>query len=520
MAHPPTMLPPMSTPSPTQQAEAYWVRAHEQVRRGDFAGAVRDLAACFKLLQSVNDPRLPEVHRRWTEVHQMALEDQASGKPSTAAAPAPSPSIEAEAEAAANAGNLQEAIALYEKALAARPENELVSERLSELKNARPRAAELGAEPVAPAVVVEEVPSIVIADDLRSANDDSAGSDVGVAVEPMVEAPAIPTEPIADDSADDSPDQSSAVIAVEPMVEAPAIPTEPIADDSAADAAHSATDSGANDSNAVIAVEPMVEAPAIPIEPIADDSAADGAHADEFGDLSDVDTSARAGQAPAGLMMADGNLRDARGEGAADDNGNTGGGLGDNEDFAVQDDDDAHDASENSVGDDIHSRATVIPGPAAGTVDVVANDDDEMYTRSTDELRVADVRAAEAEAFRTPSPDASVAPPMHADDAPVGMQSLDVDIDMGDSVSADEADELPIAVDDVMEVDEDMQFEELPSLPPQAAADGAADGADDDSSVARPASSGDALSDDPVELLNTLLARVAANRRPANDRAA
>ncbi len=139
-----TPEPPPEEPTPQQQAEALWLRAHESVRRGDFAAAVRDLAACFKLLQALRDPRLAEVHRRWGEVHKMALEEQAQGRAQAAAPSQKAPTLEAEAEAAANAGNLEEAIALYEKALALRPDNELVAERLQELKNARPRAQELG----------------------------------------------------------------------------------------------------------------------------------------------------------------------------------------------------------------------------------------------------------------------------------------------------------------------------------------------------------------------------------------
>ena len=135
------MLPPMTTT--TQQAEQLWVTAHEHVRRGDFASATRDLAACFAILQEHNDPRLAEVHRRWTEVHQLAVEEAAQGKSAPAAATQQAPNLEAEAEAAVNAGDLDGAIALYERALAQRPDNELIAERLIELRNARPRVAEL-----------------------------------------------------------------------------------------------------------------------------------------------------------------------------------------------------------------------------------------------------------------------------------------------------------------------------------------------------------------------------------------
>lgn len=140
-------------------AEQLWSRAHEQVKRGDFASAVRDLAQCFQMLQAAKDPRVYEVHKRWTEVHQMYLEDgQRQSQPPAEKAP----SVEAEAEAAANAGDLDRAIALYGEA----GQTELVKERVAELNQAKKRAAELSGKP-APAeddwseVSVENTPSPV-----------------------------------------------------------------------------------------------------------------------------------------------------------------------------------------------------------------------------------------------------------------------------------------------------------------------------------------------------------------------
>lgn len=124
----------------TLTVEELWQRAHELVRRGDFANAVRDLSLCYQALQERQDPRLYEVHKRWTEVHQMYLEDGARvSEPQATAAL----SVEAEAESAANAGNLEGAIELYERAAQQSPGNELVRERLGELRAARARAAEL-----------------------------------------------------------------------------------------------------------------------------------------------------------------------------------------------------------------------------------------------------------------------------------------------------------------------------------------------------------------------------------------
>src|SRR5687767_3694905 len=115
--------------------ESLWSRAHEHVKRGEFANAVRDLAACFQMLQAANDPRVYEVHKRWTEVHRMYLED-GQRQAAAPAAQQQATSVQAEAEAAANAGDLDKAIALYTKASQQAPQNELVRERVQELTQA------------------------------------------------------------------------------------------------------------------------------------------------------------------------------------------------------------------------------------------------------------------------------------------------------------------------------------------------------------------------------------------------
>lgn len=127
--------------SDVARAEQLWTRAHEHVKRGEFAQAVRDLSESFQLLQAANDPRLYEVHRRWTEVHQMYVEDGAREQPRSQTEA--NPGIEAEAEAAANSGDLERAISLYEQIVSARPDHDLARERLQELLQARARAHDL-----------------------------------------------------------------------------------------------------------------------------------------------------------------------------------------------------------------------------------------------------------------------------------------------------------------------------------------------------------------------------------------
>jgi Tetratricopeptide repeat len=132
--------PPAPPPGPTTtQAERLWLLAHDHVRRGEFAQAVRQLAQCYAMLQALGDPRLYEVHRRWTEVHKMYLEEGA--RPTKVAVVATS--TQAQAEAAANAGELDKAIRLYDEARVAQPNNELIVERLAELRSAQQQAQDL-----------------------------------------------------------------------------------------------------------------------------------------------------------------------------------------------------------------------------------------------------------------------------------------------------------------------------------------------------------------------------------------
>jgi tetratricopeptide (TPR) repeat protein len=149
--------------SDAKTAEGLWARAHDHVKRGDFANAVRDLAQCFQILQALQDPRVYEVHKRWTEVHRMYMED-GQKKPEPVVNKAPS--IEAEAETAANAGDLDKAIELYRQAIQQNPENELIAERLLELTQAKARADDLvhAKAPAKPAVAEDDWSDISVED--------------------------------------------------------------------------------------------------------------------------------------------------------------------------------------------------------------------------------------------------------------------------------------------------------------------------------------------------------------------
>ena len=156
--------------------ETLWNRAHDHVRRGDFASAVRDLAQCFQLLQAAGDPRVYEVHKRWTEVHKLYMEDgQRQVVPKE---PEKAPSIEAEAEAAANAGDLDKAISLYREAVQQSPDNELIQERLLELTQARARADDLTTGKAATATAAAAAPDIAVDVAIDVGMSDFAAGDV------------------------------------------------------------------------------------------------------------------------------------------------------------------------------------------------------------------------------------------------------------------------------------------------------------------------------------------------------
>jgi hypothetical protein len=173
-------------------------------------------------------------------------------------------------------------------------------------------------------------------------------------------------------------------------------------------------------------------------------------------------------------------------------------------------------------GPDIHSAATLVPAFPQAEVDVgsglvVANDDGAAPLELETERRPVEVGGPTGgqlvERDLPPGPgielaleqttqavSIGVAPLMAADDAPVGMPSLDVQIDMGDMVSADVADNLPVAADDLVLVGDDGVVDEAASQPSGSVA------AESDH---------DALPEDPLALLQTLLTRVQANRRAA-----
>jgi colicin import membrane protein len=179
--------------SDAKAAEKLWLEAHEHVKNGNLAQGVRDLAKCYEMLKALKDPRLPQVHRRWVEVHklyqarkqqQQAQQQQAAAQQAEQQAAAQAQaaaeaqaqaaaqarqqaaaneaiqvearaqadaamSLEEHAETAANAGDLDKAVALYERIVTEQPTNELARERLAELRAASGRAAEMsgGARP-------------------------------------------------------------------------------------------------------------------------------------------------------------------------------------------------------------------------------------------------------------------------------------------------------------------------------------------------------------------------------------
>ena len=457
----------MTTPTPTQQAEALWIRAHEHVRRGEFAPAVRSLAACFKILQQLGDPRLPEVHRRWTEVHALALEDVAHQKAAAAKTTSASQTttLEAEAEAAANSGDLERAIALLERALSERPDNELVRERLSELKNARSRARELGAT--------------------VKTDDDAAAAEAARR--------AAADEEVARRAADEEAARRAA------EEEAARRAEEEEAARRAAEEARLADEARRLEEERAEAARMAAIADAARVA----DLEATHLAAAEAARLAAIADAAIASAAPA-------HLDDSEAAQLA----------------AIADDAIDVDLASGPVavapGPDIHSATTLVPAFPQAEVDVgsglvIANDDGAPSLELETERRPVEVGGPTGgeivERDLPPGPGIEleldhsaqgatigVAPLMAADDAPIGMPSLDVQIDMGDMVSAAVADNLPVAADDLVLVGDDGLVEEAAS---QA------------SGLITAERDHDALPEDPLALLQTLLTRIQANRRAA-----
>ena len=534
------MLPPMTTT--TQQAEQLWVTAHEHVRRGDFASATRDLAACFAILQEHNDPRLAEVHRRWTEVHQLAVEEAAQGKSAPAAATQQAPNLEAEAEAAVNAGDLDGAIALYERALAQRPDNELIAERLIELRNARPRVAEL----------------------TSSSSSSSSSSRDAVATidleDPQVSEPAttivrdeaverrIAVEPIVDDEVGDIGDIHEAVTLVpqrpasemrvpqwgedllSTTAEAPITGQDPRWNTVDAPAVVDDVDPFADFDDDLPAITGTAEpesAPRSPPEPepsietaleqvAGDDSRWDAASTSSIEPATATDPFADLGESlsatPSIVPAAEPSIAPAT---ATDPFADPGAPVSATPSISP--------AAEQITGDDPRWGASATPSTSAAA-EQITGDDPRWATPSTPSFEPAAEQVSGDDprwgAPSTPSfePAAeqvsgddprwgapstpTTAPLMAAEDAPVGMPSLDISIDMGASVSGAEADELPVEIDDLDMIEDDVvDAAPVSSLP--AAAVVAVTGDDDE------------LPSDPTAMLEALLLRVRNNRRAA-----
>jgi hypothetical protein len=582
----------MTTPT-TQQAEALWVTAHEHVRRGDFASATRDLAQCFAILQANNDPRLPEVHRRWTEVHQLAVEEAAQGRAAVAQPAQTAVSLEAEAEAAANAGNLEEAISLYERALAQRPDNELVAERLTELKNARPRAAALTS--TAPVGAIDEealAASIDLANDLGEDSSSVVGGTLTAAFEPEPEpvdtldetiefvpsaalreddfgdvVPAIvraeaaerdaaPTPTILRDEAversivveqivDDEPEPEPepepeafvAAIVRDEAVER-SIVVEPIVDDEPEPEAFVAAIVRDEAVERSIVVEPIADAIAERTLSLTDDVKEPDIHdavtlvphrREAIANEAAAKTTAKMYLEDVGApskITASMYLEDVPAWGAS-----TAAEAADDHNAVVEEVvAEPASSSEAIAGDDprwgaaepaASSEAIAGDDPRWGSAEpaassaAIAGDDPRWGSAepaaSSEAIAGDDPRwgsaepAASSEAIagddpRWGAPTATTAPLMAPADAPVGMPSLELDIDMGAAVSGSEADELPVDADDLMMVgDDDIMAQSLLPQPAPVVAAVLADG----------------FPADPEAMLNAVLERVRSNRRAA-----
>ena len=390
------------------QAEQLWTRAHEHVKRGEFAEAVRDLAQAFQILQAANDPRLYEVHRRWTEVHQMYVEDGARQQQAQAQAQQ-TPSIEAQAEAAANAGELEKAITLYQELVRARPDHELARERLQELLQARTRAQDLVS---------------------------------GRSIEPTPAA-AAPEDDWSDINVDDSGPRAASP--------APAAPVE----------ASPLETASLESAPLEMAGLEVVEGDALEV---VSDVAVVGSAIDDVAVVATTEASA----ASAEISFADvGSAATSWGSAA----------------------DSAADSALSGVTVGASLAASALPVDEAPAAEAARPPADEGFdVKMSDELSFADLNEP-APAARTPAAAPASAPAMSPDDAPIGMQSLDVPFSVGSVITAEHATDIPVGG--------------APSEPPQEAVVDAAP-------VRTAPVTGPAAQ---IALLEELLARVEKNRR-------
>lgn len=237
-------------------AEQLWLRAHESIRRGELANAVRDLAKAFEILKALQDPRLAQVHARWVDVHRMYKEESARGGARAAEKPEAPKTLQAQAEAAANEGDIQRAIALYEKIVAESPANELAKERLSELRQAKERAEALSRPPQPAAPVASAPVATAPAATAPAAAAPAATAPVAttpVATTPVATAP-VATAPVATAPLATVP-VATAPVATAPVASAP-VATAPVATAPVAPAATAPV------ATAPVATAPVATAPA------------------------------------------------------------------------------------------------------------------------------------------------------------------------------------------------------------------------------------------------------------------
>lgn len=175
--------------SDVQTAEQLWVKAHELVKAGQLAHAVRDLARCYEILKAAQDPRLSQVHRRWIEVHQVYLRRSQKAKAAKAGAALAqsTASVDASTDASAPASDVSSA-----SAAASAGEATTVSAAMADGESRAtdaPGGAATQAEPretVAPATEPAAIESAIAPAGVAEEFDAAAGSDakpVAVAIQ-------------------------------------------------------------------------------------------------------------------------------------------------------------------------------------------------------------------------------------------------------------------------------------------------------------------------------------------------
>jgi hypothetical protein len=150
--------------SDAKTAEQLWLKAHEEVKKGNLAQAVRDLAKCYEMLKALKDPRLAQVHGRWVEVHKLYQARKAKAAQQAGGQQAAAQQAAAQQAAAQRAAEEARRQAEAEARRKAEEEARLRAQAEEEARRAAEEEARRQAEAAAAAAAAAAAPQAVVAE--------------------------------------------------------------------------------------------------------------------------------------------------------------------------------------------------------------------------------------------------------------------------------------------------------------------------------------------------------------------